>query len=54
MVGNEDWFDEQLSEGSAFGSGRDDVHCGFCRRQAELCEDGEELPYERQQGVQLW
>jgi hypothetical protein len=54
MVGSEDWFDEQLSEGSAFGSGRDDVHCGFCRRQAELCEDGEELPYERQQGVQLW
>ncbi len=29
------------------------LHGGFRGRQAELCEDGQELPDERQQGVQL-
>jgi hypothetical protein len=30
---------EELSESSAFGSGRRDLHGGFRGRQAELCED---------------
>jgi hypothetical protein len=47
------FLDEQLSESSAFGSCSRDLHSGFRRRQTELREDGQELPYERQQGVQL-
>jgi hypothetical protein len=31
---------EELSESSAFGSGRCDLHGGFRGRQAELSEDG--------------
>jgi hypothetical protein len=45
--------DEELSESSAFDSRSYDLHSGFRGRQAELREDGEELPYERQQSVQL-
>jgi len=29
------------------------LHGNFCRRQADLQKDRQELPYERQQGVQL-
>jgi hypothetical protein len=32
--------DKELSQSSAFGSGSRDLHRGFRRRQAELCEDG--------------
>jgi len=44
---------EKLSQNPVFGLGSRDLHSGFRGRQAELCEDGQELPYERQQGVQL-
>jgi hypothetical protein len=37
---------EQLSQDFAFGSGSRDLHGGFRGRQAELCEDGQELPDE--------
>jgi hypothetical protein len=46
-------LDDELSESSAFGYCSRDLHSGFRRRQTELREDGQELPYERQQGVQL-
>jgi hypothetical protein len=46
-------LNEELSQSSAFGSGSCNLHSRFRGRQAELCEDGQELPYERQQGVQL-
>jgi hypothetical protein len=39
-------LNEQLSQGCAFGSGSRDLHGGFRGRQAELCEDGQELPDE--------
>jgi hypothetical protein len=40
--------DAELSQSFSFGSGSRDLHSGFRGRQAELCEDGQELPYERQ------
>jgi hypothetical protein len=41
-------LNEELSQSFALGSGSWNLHGGFCGRQAELCEDGQELPYERQ------
>jgi hypothetical protein len=43
--------DEEFSESLVFDSGSCDLHSRFRRRQAELREDGQELPYERQQGM---
>jgi hypothetical protein len=45
---------EELSQSSAFGSDSCNLHSRFRSRQAELSEDGQELPHERQPGVQLW
>jgi hypothetical protein len=45
--------DEELSQSFSFGSGGRDLHGGFCGGQAELSKDRQELPDERQQGVQL-
>jgi hypothetical protein len=45
--------DEELSQSSAFGSDSCNLHGRFRGRQTELREDGQELPYERQQGMQL-
>jgi hypothetical protein len=39
---------EKLSQNPVFDPGSRDLHSGFRGRQAELCEDGQELPYERQ------
>jgi hypothetical protein len=39
---------EKLSQNPVFGPGSRDLHSGFRRRQTELREDGQELPYERQ------
>jgi hypothetical protein len=46
-------LNEEFSQSFALGCGSWNLHGGFRGRQAELCEDGQELPHERQQGVQL-
>jgi hypothetical protein len=46
-------LNEEFSQSFALGRGSWNLHGGFRGRQAELCEDGQELPHERQQGVQL-
>jgi hypothetical protein len=40
--------DEKSSQNPVFDPGSRNLHSGFRGRQAELCEDGQELPYERQ------
>jgi hypothetical protein len=44
---------EKLCEDPVFDSGRSDLHGNFCRGQAELQRDWQELPHERQQRMQL-
>jgi hypothetical protein len=39
---------EKSSQNPVFDPGSRNLHGGFRGRQAELCEDGQELPYERQ------
>jgi hypothetical protein len=44
---------EKSSQNPVFDPGSRDLHSGFRGGQAELSEDRQELPDERQQGVQL-
>src|SRR5438034_8813286 len=47
------WAYEKLSQNPVFDSGSYYLHDWYCDGQAELSEDRQELPYERQQGMQL-
>jgi len=51
-----DWGHEDVRENSVFDSGGSDLHRRLCGRTyaAELQEERQELPDERQQGLQLW